>query len=44
MEVKTMFKCNDLNFDYKKMEKLHKDHEWCFQKQSDTSSSGGGHP
>jgi hypothetical protein len=44
MEVKSMFKCSDLVFDYKKMDKIYKDHEWCFQKQSDTSSSGGGCP
>jgi hypothetical protein len=44
-EVKTMFKCKDLQFDYKKMDQLHKDHEWCFKaKTTDSSSSAGGHP
>ena len=44
-EVKTMFKCKDLNFDYKKMDQIYKDHEWCFKsKNTNTSSSGGGNP
>jgi hypothetical protein len=43
-EVKTMFKCKDLNFDYKKMDQLYKDHEWCFKaKTTDSSSSGVNH-
>jgi hypothetical protein len=41
-ELKKEFKCDDLVFDYKKMEDLHKQHDWCFQKKSNTSSSGGG--
>jgi hypothetical protein len=45
MEVKTMFKCDDLKFDYKKMDQLYKDHEWCFKgKTNDPFSSGGGNP
>jgi len=31
IEVKKMFKCEDLQFDHKKMEQLHKDHAWCFE-------------
>jgi hypothetical protein len=46
LDIKKMFKCTDLNWDYKKMDELHKDHAWCFEerkKQGDnTSSSGGG--
>lgn len=30
-DVKTMFKCDDLKFDYKKMDQLYKDHDWCFK-------------
>jgi hypothetical protein len=44
-EVKTMFKCDDLKFDYKKMDQLYKDHEWCFKaKTNEPFSSKGGNP
>jgi hypothetical protein len=48
LDIKKMFKCTDLNWDYKKMDQLHKDHSWCFEdrkKQGDntSSSAGGGH-
>ena len=48
LDIKKMFKCTDLNWDYKKMDDLHKDHEWCFEKRNKegdntSSSAGGGH-
>jgi hypothetical protein len=45
-DVKKMFKCEDLNFDYKKMDKIYKDHAWCFEKNPNAYSvnGGGGHP
>ena len=44
-DVKTMFKCDHLKFDYKKMDQLYKEHEWCFKaKTNDSSSSEVNHP
>jgi hypothetical protein len=45
-EIKKMFNCENLHFDYKKMDKIYKDHVWCFEKNpNDSSANGtGGHP
>lgn len=40
-EVKAMFKCQDLQFNYNKMKELHEQHAWCFDKKNNTSASGG---
>ena len=40
IEVKKMFKCEDLQFDHKKMEQLHKDHAWCFEAKTTTAAAG----
>jgi len=40
IEVKKMFKCEDLQFDHKKMEQLHKDHAWCFEAKAAAPAAG----
>jgi len=40
-DVKKMFKCEDLNWDYKKMDALHKEHAWCFDAKPAASSTAG---
>lgn len=40
-DVKKMFKCEDLNWDYKKMDQLHKDHAWCFDAKPATANTAG---
>lgn len=43
IDIKKMFKCEDLHFDYRKMEALHKQHDWCFNtKHQKESNLGGG--
>jgi hypothetical protein len=42
IEIKKMFKCEDLHFDYKKMEALHKQHDWCFNTKNQNESNLGG--
>jgi hypothetical protein len=39
IEVKKMFKCEDLQFDHRKMEQLHKDHAWCFEAKAPTPNN-----
>lgn len=44
IDIKKMFKCENLNFDYNKMETLYKTHDWCFntKNQNGSNNIGGG--
>jgi hypothetical protein len=38
-QVKSMFKCTDLNWDYNKMKDIHDQHSWCFDKNTETANN-----